>query len=295
MRFSLFERHPREELSGYLDNEFAPIRVEALKAHLSSCPTCRAELDTLRNLKSQLADLPESPAPRSFALTRQMAQRPAPEPAGARAPARVAALSNGMRLAGAGMAAAFAVVMVLNFSGSGSDDTRDNSAAVFEALTTNSTTQDSETGDSFTSGALAIPSAAATGAADDPQSTAVPPADGGSGGTTAGGVGGGVTSGTDGNGLAPDATPQPLPQTGSEVVPSAAPEATDLTDKSVVADDIRSLETDQSAPEVAPTAATDSDGDGIDILLLVAIALAAGVVLAFAGSVLIPRIAGGEQ
>lgn len=292
MKFSLFERHPRQELSGYIDNELVVPRVEAVKAHLSSCPTCRAELDALRNLKSQLATLPESPAPRSFALTRQMAQRPSPEPARVRAPARVTALTNGMRLAGAGMAVALAVVMVLNFSGSGSD----KNEATNVALIVNSSTQPSQFADSFTADSLTIPSASATGA---PAITEAPPAAGTSGGTTAGGgVGGGPNSGTDGNGLPPDATSPALPQTGEgggEFVPSTTPIATDFTDKSVAADNIRSLETDQPAPEVAPTAATESDSDGIDILLLVAIALAAGVVLAFAGSVLIPRIARDDQ
>lgn len=270
MRFPLFERHPRQELSAYLDNELASPRIEALEAHLASCPTCHAELAALRNLKSQLAALPESPAPRSFALTPQMAQRPATEPARARPPARVAALSNGMRLAGAGMAVALAVVMVLNFSGSGSDTTRDSSAGALQHF---------ESTGADTSSALAIPTVAADGSAYYSIATAVPP-DGGTTGNVP------SVSSAAGEGVA-------------GAVPTAVPAAAaDLPQKNVDGSDnpveatsgsARSLETDQAAPEAAPTLVRPDDGGGVDILVLLAIVLAAGAVLAFAGSVLIPR------
>ena len=279
MRLPLFERHPRQELSGYLDNELASPRVEALEAHLASCPTCHAELAALRNLKSQLAALPESPAPRSFALTPQMAQRPATEPARVRPPARVAALTNGMRLAGAGMAAALAVVMVLNFSGSGSDTTGDSSTG---ALTANSTTYYLDSRNADTSGALAIPSLAATGSAENSFATAVPP----DGGTTGSAPDVGPAAGESLSGAAPTAVPAAaadLPQKNADGSDNPV-EAT--------AGSARSLETDQAAPAAAPAVVQPDEGGGVDILVLLAIVLAAGAVLAFAGSVLIPRFAG---
>jgi hypothetical protein len=330
MRFPLFERHPREELSGYLDNELVFPRVEAIEAHLASCPTCHAELEALRALKAQLAALPESPAPRSFALTPQMAQRPAQQPVRVRKPSRVEALSNGMRLAGAGMAVALAVVMVLNFSGSGSDSGSDNSAAAPAVLTVGSSTQSAVT---FTPKAETLSSAASTSAPDDQDNTPAPPiattADGVAGAPSAGGgvaggpsSGGGVGAGgggeflpgtttqpTDTNALEiPPVTPAAIPQTGpGEAVSSPAPAASDLEDKDGQAfgsrtdtDSADSLAVGQitqtaQPPEAAHSASTESDSGGVDILLLVAIALAAGVVLAFVGSVLIPRIARDDQ
>lgn len=335
MRFPLFERHPREELSGYLDNELVANRVEAVKTHLTSCPTCHAELEALRTLKSQLAALPESPAPRSFALTPQMAQHPVTEPVRVRPPSRVEALSNGMRLAGAGMAAALVVVMVLNFSGSGSDNS-DDSLSASEALNQNATFQYSDS-----VGALptdVAPTDAAT--YQDPRvfSTAVPPAASPAGGATdapaaGGGVGGGVgsapntnsggvTSDGDQNTELPETTPTLVPGTipeptsdtaigvpagtpaalPGEIVPSVVP-ATEDAEKSLEDFDARAissidadanLDINQTAPELDQTGAPVPDDGGIDILLLVAIVLAAGVVLAFAGSVLIPRIARGD-
>ena len=201
--------------------------------------------------------------------------------------------------------------MVLNFSGSSSDDSR-KAVTAPEALIANSTTQDSDAADGDTSGSLAIPSVIATGTADSRASTAVPPDATATRGTAEGSVGG-VPSvaavGFDGGGgsLAPGATSQTIPQTGeggSEVVPSVPPPAaTGLIDKNEAgsprvnateAPVIRSWQTDQAAPEAAPAAA-QSDGGGVDILVLVAIVLATGVVLAFAGSVLIPRIARDDQ
>jgi hypothetical protein len=292
MRFSLFDRHPHEELSSYLDKELLPLRVEFVKTHLSSCPTCRAELDALRNLKSQLAALPEAQPSRSFALTPAMAQRPAREAARVRPPARVAVLTNGMRLAGAGMAAAFAVVMVLNFSGSGSDGTRENDS---QALIIGSSIEYSTSTESSEDSALDIPGAAATSAAQS-LDTDIPPADG----VSSGSVGGAPT--------APDAVTGLEGADASPQASGGAPEggdlpATDPEDKSpdseaarafTPADDnVNDAEGDQAVPEAS--ALSESDGNGIDILLLVAIVLGAGVVLAFAGSVIIPRIARDEQ
>ena len=119
MRLSIFNRHPRAELSAYLDGELIPLRIEAMQAHLASCQSCRAELEALRQLKAGLAALPEMPAPRSFALTPQMAARPVRERPRASVPPRAAALANGMRLAGAAMTLALALVLVLDFTGSG--------------------------------------------------------------------------------------------------------------------------------------------------------------------------------
>src|SRR5436309_3041061 len=121
MRLSIFNRHPREEISAFLDGELIPLRIEAMQAHLASCQSCRTELEALRELKAGLATLPEIAAPRSFALTPQMASasRPLRERERPAVPVRARAMSNGMRLAGAGMTLALVLVLVLDFTGSG--------------------------------------------------------------------------------------------------------------------------------------------------------------------------------
>jgi anti-sigma factor RsiW len=117
MRPSIFNRHPRAELSAYVDGELIPLRIEAMQAHLASCQSCRAELEALRELKTGLATLPEMAAPRSFALTPEMAAHPLREKERPAVTARARTLANGMRLAGAGMTLALVLVLVLDSTG----------------------------------------------------------------------------------------------------------------------------------------------------------------------------------
>jgi hypothetical protein len=80
----------------------------------------------MRLLRTALADLPEVSAPRSFALTPEMVARPARERvANGPGPAFIA-----MRVAGAGVAAALAVVVLID-RGGGTDYSGDDDMAAF--------------------------------------------------------------------------------------------------------------------------------------------------------------------
>ncbi|HET8943351.1 MAG TPA: zf-HC2 domain-containing protein [Dehalococcoidia bacterium] len=104
-------RRFQERLSAYLDGELSPDGARALQAHLDSCDTCAAEFADLRMASSALAELPEVEVPRSFALTPDLVGRAAPQAYGARS------ASTGFRLAGGALAAALAVVLVLDAGG----------------------------------------------------------------------------------------------------------------------------------------------------------------------------------
>jgi anti-sigma factor RsiW len=119
MRLPILNRHSRDEMSAYLDGEFIPLGIEAMQAHLASCESCRTELAALHRLNVDLGALLEVPTPRPAALTPLMAAGPLRERLRATVPARIAALANGMRLAGTAMTLALAVVLVLDLTGSG--------------------------------------------------------------------------------------------------------------------------------------------------------------------------------
>ena len=59
-------RHVNEQLGPYLDGELPPDVREALEAHLSTCDTCRAELESLRQLASSLAKPTAEAAPKAL-------------------------------------------------------------------------------------------------------------------------------------------------------------------------------------------------------------------------------------
>ncbi|HSP55873.1 MAG TPA: zf-HC2 domain-containing protein, partial [Dehalococcoidia bacterium] len=103
----------RDQLSAYLDGELADKDALRVNTHLESCDACAAALADFRAASALLSDLPDLNVPRSFALT---AADVAP-----REPARVTGLAHsansGLRIAGAGLAAALAVVLVLDLGG----------------------------------------------------------------------------------------------------------------------------------------------------------------------------------
>jgi anti-sigma factor RsiW len=70
---SIDNPHVREELSDYLDGLLPADRQEAVQAHLSTCPECRAEFMELRATQRLMQTMPIVAAPRSFALTPEMA------------------------------------------------------------------------------------------------------------------------------------------------------------------------------------------------------------------------------
>jgi anti-sigma factor RsiW len=69
-----------ESLSGYIDHELSAEDSQRVEKHLEECRACRENLATLRQTVNLIRDLPEVPAPRSFAVR--------PMPRTERAPAR---------------------------------------------------------------------------------------------------------------------------------------------------------------------------------------------------------------
>ena len=56
--------HPTDLLSAFLDKELTGVELEELTSHLADCLDCRAELDSLAGVRSQVRALPVvDPAP----------------------------------------------------------------------------------------------------------------------------------------------------------------------------------------------------------------------------------------
>ena len=128
-------RRSRRRLSAYLDSQLTAAEAEALESHLTACPACRQMLEGLRATVLALRDLPQEEAPRSFALTPEQAGRPAAPP-GPRPGAP--ALATGMRLAGATLAFALAVVLIIDLGdlgGGGREEAARQPAQQFAAQT----------------------------------------------------------------------------------------------------------------------------------------------------------------
>ncbi|HEY7983642.1 MAG TPA: zf-HC2 domain-containing protein [Ktedonobacterales bacterium] len=73
----------RDRLSALLDGQLGAAEAAALRAHVSGCASCAAELEALRRVVAALGALPRPVAPRSFALpltTEVPADTEAPRP-----------------------------------------------------------------------------------------------------------------------------------------------------------------------------------------------------------------------
>ncbi|MCH8346450.1 MAG: zf-HC2 domain-containing protein, partial [Chloroflexi bacterium] len=104
-----FNRHRslRDQLSAYIDGELDASAAERLESHLAECGRCRQEMEQLRATIAALQELPAVEPPRSFTLS--------PERAALRPRMPVASpLAFGARIAAAGVAAALAVVLVVD-------------------------------------------------------------------------------------------------------------------------------------------------------------------------------------
>lgn len=98
-----------------------------MESHLESCNSCREELAEIRFSAAALAELPEVEAPRSFALTPEHVASLAVQPQAMRS------LNVGLRLAGGALAAALAVVLVLDIGGVvGNGDEMDGGGAALQ-------------------------------------------------------------------------------------------------------------------------------------------------------------------
>jgi hypothetical protein len=126
--FSFLNRHPESDLSALADGELSPERASAVEAHVLACPRCAGTLAALRETSASLAGLADVPAPRSFALTPEMAAKQTPPHRAAYADGRAspARLAAGMRVASAGLAVVLAVFVLIDAgggdNGSGGDD-----------------------------------------------------------------------------------------------------------------------------------------------------------------------------
>ncbi len=119
-----FNRHRRlrDQLSAYIDGELDASAAERLERHLAECGRCRQEMEQLRATVAALQKLPAVEAPRSFTLSQE---RVAPRP-----PMPVASpLAFGARIAAAGVAAALAVVLVVDLGDFGGDGVTDEATA----------------------------------------------------------------------------------------------------------------------------------------------------------------------
>lgn len=125
--FSIFNRHPANDLAAYADGELSPARRARIEDHVESCPACAADLEGIRQAKAALEEMPLAEAPRSFALTPEMAERPVRR---AVVPFASSGWGNGMRAASAGFAMLFAAVFAIDAVGTGTDTGSDDSGGV---------------------------------------------------------------------------------------------------------------------------------------------------------------------
>ena len=119
-----FNRHRRlrDQLSAHIDGELDASAAERLERHLAACGRCRQEMEQLRGTVAALQALPAVEPPRSFTLS--------PERAALRPPLPMASpLAFGARIAAAGVAAALAVVLVVDLGDIGGNGVTDEATA----------------------------------------------------------------------------------------------------------------------------------------------------------------------
>ncbi len=119
-----FNRHRRlrDKLSAYIDGELDASAADRLERHLAECGRCRQEMEQLRATVAALQELPAVEPPRSFTLS---PERVAPRPRMSVA----SPLAFGARIAAAGVAAALAVVLIVDLGDFGGDGVTDESTA----------------------------------------------------------------------------------------------------------------------------------------------------------------------
>ncbi len=120
-----FNRHRRlrDQLSAYIDGELDASAAERLERHLAECGRCGQEMEQLRATVAALQELPAVEPPRSFTLSPERVAAPRP-------PMPVASpLAFGARIAAAGVAAALAVVLVVDLGDFGGDGVTDEAIA----------------------------------------------------------------------------------------------------------------------------------------------------------------------
>lgn len=256
---SLFfkNRHPRSDLSAYIDEQLKPKRAAMIEAHLASCLECGARLAELRELRSALGSMPEMSVPRSFALPQSQAAQKAPTTG---AGYRPAPLVTGLRLGSAGLAMALAVVLVIDAGGGSGDPGQNDAASEMQALATESRSSEDD-------------SLAGEGSEVASSPPPVVPAGGGD-------IAGGTTRDPD---ATAEATPTPGGAAPGETSTPATPEAITAYD----ADDGSKGADAQNGPADTIDSAASSDGD--NDLLVIEIILGVTAVLVLLASVFVAR------
>lgn len=275
-----WNRHPRGELSAYVDGELSASAASRIDAHAAGCNACRAEVAALRETKATLRALTEVAAPRSFALTPEQAQRPAIAPQPYPRSAQPAAF--GLRIASAGLAVALAAVVFVDVSDRNSSDSGDDLRNTAAELSSAQGAEDQSIAGAGTDGG-----ALQAGTPDDKGTDAprVPGGDDDIGATPLASpvedsVGFGVAAPT------PTSTAQPLPP-DAVATPGylAAPETAESL--SMASGELADRDEDAHLP--ATGAITESSG-GSDTLRIAEIMLGVGLVLALAASVVVSRL-----
>jgi len=110
-----FRRHPvsEAELSAYVDSRLANREQRRVEGHLRSCANCSRKLEEIRALVAEMRRLPEAKAPRSFALSPELAAATRRSAVRERHEERTAARRVYLGLSGATAAAAVLLIAVL--------------------------------------------------------------------------------------------------------------------------------------------------------------------------------------
>jgi hypothetical protein len=316
----MFERHPRDDLSAYLDGALTAGRVQRIDAHLGSCEACTVHLEGLRQARAVLRSLPQAEAPRSFALTPEMARRPVAGPAPQRG---VQPLVGGLRVASGGLAVAFVLALIAAVGAGGNGNSSSDDAAVRVQLADVTSSAEYSAGGSVPSASQAMEDrdAAATTTATAPATPSPAPTaqgviptpalpqtggvsggggnSGGSGGVAggggAGGVGGAGSSG--GSPMGPTSAPVP-PDATAAADAIVSPSATDVNQESASATEIpkaiTELQASASGEDVYDAATgSSSDGGGVD-WTLAAVVFGALLGVTVIGSIAASRLASRE-
>ena len=306
-------------MSAYVDGELWAKDGDALEAHVGACERCRLELEQLRATVSALQELPEVKPQRSFALTPDMLRPPRPVPQMGPSPALV----QGMRLTAAGLAAALALVFVIDVSDSGTNDGDDASggAYFFYSGPTTERNISADDGDGLSVQESASDGEAATtvpqqgyDSASVPTPAATEPA-GGVGAGGSGGVGGAPDVGggvDDVDGENSDSEPPSngadagdLPLTGEEVTSSGGePAGETVVPDELAGDDAIGSGDEETGDKIVDLDAGQANGDagsdggagqpaslasdgggGFDTLLALEIVLGAALIATVAGAI----------
>jgi hypothetical protein len=307
---SFFQRHPRGDLSAFLDGELSPPATLRLEAHVASCEACASRLEELRETRSALRAMPEAEAPRSFALTPEMARRDAAPTR----PPRTQRVVYGLRLTSGALAVALAVVLLVDLSGGGgssSSTTSNDLASVPQAIgsgeygaaipsatsllserdggkSTNAPTPGTAQEDN-------VPDATSASGENNVGSADAPDAGGGSGGSI-----GGIGSSGSGGGVAVLPSTVAAPSGEPLVVPTPGATAYDSTgseqDLHSPASDVPKavsggLGSATPVPEAAGSSSASGESGGADTLTIVAIVLGVLLAVALIGSIAASRLA----